>query len=133
MRVLSAVGYFLALGTVAANLGGCSTPIRTLPGTVKSLPVVVVSQGLGGTLHGSVRLEQTQGSYLVSKGKFSCTGSYALSGVRERIYVPILCSDGRKGTASVHNDPSLMSGTGSFTMSDGSTGEFAFGNDAKKF
>jgi len=83
-------------------------------------------------LRGSIRLEQTQGSYLVSKDKFSCTGSYPLSTVRTRIYVSILCSDGRKGTASVQNEPSLMSGRGSFTMNDGSTGEFVFGDDAKK-
>lgn len=133
MRLHPAVAYLLITTIlVATNLGGCATPIRTSPGTVKSLPVAVISKGLGGILHGSVRIEQTQGSYSVSNGRFSCSGTYALSGVRERIYVPVLCSDGRKGYAAVHNGPSLMSGSGSFTLSDGTTGEFVFGKDAGK-
>ena len=135
MRVLSVAVCLLAPGFAAAGLASCTAtaPVRTLPGYVKILPVAVVSEGLGGVLHGSIRIEQTQGSYSVSKGTFSCTGTYGLSSVRTLMYVPIRCSDGRKGTASVRNDPSAMSGTGSFTMNDGSTGEFVFGDAAKKF
>lgn len=133
MRLLSAAAGLLAAGFLATVPGGCAAPVRTLPGYVKTLPVVVASEGLGGVLHGSVRIEQTLGSYSVSKGKLSCAGSYGLSSVRSLMYIPIVCSDGRKGTASVRNEPSLMSGTGSFTMSDGSTGEFAFGDATRKF
>lgn len=133
MRALSAAARLLTAGFLAAALGACTAPVRTLPGNVQVLPVVVASKGLGGVLHGSIRIAQIQGSYAVSRGTFSCSGTYTLSAVRDLMYVPILCSDGRKGTASVRNGPSLMSGTGSLTMNDGSTGEFAFGKDTRKF
>ncbi|MGO4336516.1 hypothetical protein AB4037_16540 [Labrys sp. KB_33_2] len=132
MRAFSVAASLFAAGFLAAALGACTAPVRTLPGNVQVLPVVVASKGLGRVLHGSIRIEQIQGSYTVSKGTFSCSGSYTLSAVRGLMYVPILCSDGRKGTASVRNGPSRMSGTGSLTMNDGSTGEFAFGKDTKK-
>lgn len=133
MRASIAVAHLLAAGFVATTLGGCGTPVRTLPGLARTLPLVVVSKGLGGVLRGSIRIDQLQGSYLVSRGTFSCSGTYTLSRVDTRMYVPILCNDGRKGTADVLNGQSFISGSGSLTMADGSTGKFLFGEDTKKF
>ncbi|WP_284316478.1 hypothetical protein [Labrys miyagiensis] len=133
MRVRSAISCLFATGLAASGLTGCTTPVRTIPGVARTLPVVVVSEGLGGVLRGSVRVEQTQGSYVVSKGKLSCSGSYALATWTPRLPVSILCNDGRKGTAYVTNDQDKFSGKGNFTLNDGTKGEFVFGNETKKY
>jgi hypothetical protein len=99
-----------------------------------TVPVAVVSSGVpGGILRGTNTASLSNGgSFNVSNGKLSCAGSYDLGNRSPTISIPVLCNDGRKGIVTATRDYGGMSGGGHFTLNDGTTGDFIFGEAAGK-
>jgi hypothetical protein len=102
-----------------------------------SLTVVVVLLGVPfrialSELRGTNTASISGGSFNVSSGTLSCAESYNTGDPSPTISIPILCNDGRKGIVISTRDASGMSGGGHFTLSDGTTGDFIFGEAAGK-
>jgi hypothetical protein len=104
----------------ATMLAGCSTTI----------PVAVIGQN-GMILRGENTISVSGGSFSVTDGKLTCTGSYNALNQSQTITIPIICNDGRTGIAQSTRDSSL-SGGGKVRLSDGSEADFIFGEAARR-
>ena len=113
---------FLAV-SIASTLVGCTVTV----------PVAVVTKAVpGGIMRGSATAALSGGSFNVSSGKISCGGTYDALDTSPTISIPVLCTDGRKGIVTATRDNSGLGGGGTFTLNDGTTGSFIFGNAAAK-
>lgn len=56
-----------------------------------------------------------------------CSGTYDPFDRAETIVMPATCKDGRTATISATRNPDKVSGFGTITLSDGTTGTFKFG------
>jgi hypothetical protein len=98
-----------------------------------TVPVAVVSKGVpGGIMRGTNTASLSEASFSVSSGTLSCGGSYNPLDTSLTISMPVLCNDGRKGIVTATRDRTGMSGGGHFTLNDGTTGDFIFGEAAGK-
>jgi hypothetical protein len=62
--------------------------------------------------------------------KLTCSAPYNPTIPPQTVTMALACSKGRHGTASIKRDTSDgLSGSGTFSISDGSTGFFSFGID----
>lgn len=115
-----------ALVVIAAlPLLSCATSI--------TVPVAVIGKGIpGGIMRGTNTASFSGGSFNVSNGTLSCAGNYNTGNPSPTISIPVLCNDGREGIVIATRDYSGMSGGGTFTLSDGTTGNFMFGDAAGK-
>ena len=96
-----------------------------------TVPVAVVSKDVpGGIMQGTNTASLSGGSFEVSNGSLTCGGTYRLGNPSPTIAIPVLCNDGRKGLVTATRDYGGMSGGGHFTLHDGTTGDFAFGEAA---
>jgi hypothetical protein len=111
MRRIAFLGLLLALSAC----GTYSTPAAVQISDGRQMVGTATAAMSGGTFH-------------VSDGKgFSCDGTYDALDTSRDISAPVLCSDGRIGTISLHRTPDLLSGSGDFVLNDGTTGRVAFG------
>lgn len=119
-----ASGVNLAAAGVALILGGCAV----------TQPVAVVGKGVpGGIMRGSVTASMMGGgTFSVTNGKLSCSGSYNSLDSSVTITMPVLCNDGRSGILTATRDASGQSGGGTFTLTDGTSGQFIFGPAAAR-
>ncbi len=107
-------------------------PIVSCAGPI-TVPVAVVSAGVpGGIMRGTNTASFSEASFNVSSGTFSCGGSYNPLDTSLTISIAVLCNDGRKGIVTATRDRTGMSGGGHFTLTDGTTGDFIFGEAAGK-
>jgi hypothetical protein len=96
-------------------------------------PVAVVSKGVpGGIMRGTATASVTGGSFNISNGKLTCSGSYDAYELSITISMPVLCNDGRKGIVTATRNRSGRGGGGHFTLTDGTTGDFIFGAAAEQ-
>lgn len=117
MRILAICGLALAMG-------GCSITV----------PVAVVGKGFdGGLLKGTATAALSGGSFTATNGKLTCGGDYNALDTSPTITIPVLCNDGRKGIIMATRSNSGTSGGGTYTLNDGSTGSFIFGEAAASF
>lgn len=105
---------------IAFSLIGCATTI----------PVAVITRD-GHILRGENTVSMASGTFSVTDGKLSCSGSYNPLNESRTITVTVICNDGRTGIAIATRD-SALSGGGKVTLSDGSEGTFIFGDAARK-
>ncbi len=63
----------------------------------------------------------------------TCSGNYNALDTSVTISMPVVCSNGQKGIVIATRDASGMSGSGRVRMSDGTEGDFVFGNAAAAF
>ncbi len=86
----------------------------------------------GTALTGTATASISGGTFQLSQpgGTLSCNGTYDALDTSPTITIPVTCSDGRYGSAVITRARDGMSGTGSFTTSDGKRGVVAFGNNA---
>ena len=68
----------------------------------------------------------------MSNGKLSCGGTYDSLDDSPTKTIPVLRKDGRKGIVISTRDNSGVNGGGHFTLTDGTTGDFIFGDAASK-
>ncbi len=101
-----------------------------LSGCARTVPVAVIGQR-GEILRGENKVSLTEGSFSVTNGKLTCSGSYDPLNHSRTITATLLCSDGRTGIAIATRD-SPVSGGGKVTLSDGEEGTFIFGDVARK-
>ncbi|MGH6856775.1 MAG: hypothetical protein ACRECP_03790 [Methylocella sp.] len=99
-----------------------------------SAPVALIGQH-GEILRGTFTYPTTNiggsGSMSVTSGKTTCSGSFYLPGSKEyktSTTFPILCSDSRTGIATAQFD----AGGGKVRFSDGTEGDFIFGEGARR-
>jgi hypothetical protein len=112
---------FAILGTIFL-LAGCSI----------TEPVVVIAQN-GQILRGTSTATLAGGSFTVSDGSLTCSGSYNSLDLSPTISMPVTCSDGRRGIVIATRDNSGTSGAGTVRLSDGMQGTFMFGAAAASF
>lgn len=101
-----------------------------LVGCAQTIPVAVIGQH-GEIMRGSNSFGLSGGSFTVSNGQVSCTGTYNALNESQTITMPVVCMDGRTGIATAVRD-SPTSGGGTVTLSDGTSGRFIFGPAASR-
>ena len=115
------------IAIAALPLASCAGPIN--------VPVAVVSKGVPqGIMRGTITVSVSEGVgyFNVSSGALSCAGTYSLGHLLPTFSVPVLCNDGRKGIVIATRDYGGMSRGGTFTLTDGTAGDFIFGDAANK-
>jgi hypothetical protein len=110
-------GFFLV---AAIGTSGCATTV----------PVAVITHD-GHILRGENTASLSSGTFSVTDGKLSCTGSYDPLNESRTITMTVSCNDRRTGIAIATRD-SALSGGGKVTLSDGTEGTFIFGDAARK-
>jgi hypothetical protein len=117
--LVSCAGALVAMCT-ATLLVGCSTTV----------PVAVIGQH-GEIMRGTSTAGLSGGSFSVTDGKVTCSGSYNALNESPTITIPVLCTDGRRGIVTATRD-SPMSGGGKVRLSDGTEADFIFGEAARR-
>jgi hypothetical protein len=110
----------IMLLTALAALSGCATTI----------PVAVIGQH-GEILRGTNTFSIEGGSFSVTDGRLTCSGSYNALIESKTLTIPVICSDGRTGIATATRD-TRMSGGGKIRLSDGMEADFIFGEAARR-
>jgi len=105
--------------------------ILTISGCTTIIPVAFIGQD-GRVLTGTNTVSLSNGSFTVSDGKLTCSGSYNPLQQSQTISMPIICSDGRKGMVRAIRD-TATSGSGTVRLNDGYQGDFLFGTAAQNF
>lgn len=107
---------------VALGVAGCS----------ETFPIVVMGKDVpGGTMRGQGEASLVGGTFQVSNSQFNCTGNYNAMDDSPTLAIPLVCSDGRRGMVMATRQRGGRSGGGTFTLSDGATGQFMFGDAAR--
>lgn len=112
------------------NIGFALCILFILCGCSTTIPVAVIGYD-GRIIPGTNIVSISEGSFLVSDGKITCSGSYNPFQYSITISMPVICSDGRKGIVQAIRDTST-SGSGTFRLNDGYHGDFIFGNSSSK-
>lgn len=103
--------------------------ISTLTACEITKPVAVISDR-GDIMRGTTTASMTgAGSYTVSDGTISCTGNYNSLDTSTTIPLSILCNNGLTGIGSATRTLDGMSGSGTFTTTDGRNWRFVFGEN----
>jgi hypothetical protein len=105
--------------------------ISLLSGCATTVPVAVIGED-GRILTGSNTASMTAGTFSVTDGKLTCSGSYDPWQQSATISMPVLCSDGRKGIIRAVRD-TATSGSGTVRLDDGYKADFLFGKAASAF
>ncbi len=101
-----------------------------LVGCSMTIPVAVIGQH-GEIMRGTNTVGLTEGSFSVTDGKVTCSGSYSALNESQTITMPVVCTDGRRGIVTATRD-SPMSGGGKVRLSDGTEADFIFGEAARR-
>jgi hypothetical protein len=110
----------LAIVGCAVIVAGCSVTV----------PVAVIGQN-GQILRGENTASLSGGTFSVTDGHLTCSGSYNALNEAPTITMPVLCSDGRTGIVTATRD-SPTSGGGKVRLSDGTVADFIFGEAARR-
>jgi hypothetical protein len=110
----------LAAICIAMLLIGCSVTV----------PVAVIGQH-GEIMRGTSTASLSGGSFSVTDGKVTCSGSYNALNESQTITIPVLCTGGRRGIVIATRD-SAESGGGKVRLSDGTEADFIFGEAARR-
>lgn len=86
----------------------------------------------GTTMIGTTTAAISGGHFEVATAdqSLTCSGTYDALDTTPTISVPVICSDGRYGRATVTRARDGLSGRGTVEVSDGQIGQVAFGNNA---
>lgn len=101
-----------------------------LVGCSMTIPVAVIGQH-GEIMRGTNTVGLTEGSFSVTDGKVTCSGSYSALNESQTITMPVVCTDGRRGIVTATRDLP-MSGGGKVRLSDGTEADFIFGEAARR-
>lgn len=113
----------VALILVAFAAAGCSITV----------PVAIVGKEMqNDVMRGTATATPSGGTFSARNSKTSCSGSYDAWDTSATITMPVVCSDGRKGVVIATRNRNGISGGGTYTLSDGSTGTFIFGEAANQ-
>ena len=87
----------------------------------------------GEIMRGTATASLDGGSFQVTNGKLTCSGSYNSFTNSVTISMPVYCSDGRKGLVTATREAGGTSGSGRVRLSDGTESDFIFGPAAAAF
>ena len=105
----------------ALLLAGCAAMTISVPVTGQINGVAAAGQAVG---HGD-----GAGTFWAQiPGGMRCDGTYDSLDQNPSFVVPVTCSNGTTGEMVVTRAPDLVSGSGIVALSDGSKGQFVFGN-----
>lgn len=104
--------------------------LLALAGCSVTYPAAVVGQR-GDVLVGTVTGSLAGGSYHVTNGRLSCTGTYDPMQPGPVINFDVVCTDGRRGFGTAIREAGGQQGRGSVRLDDGETGDFVFGPVAR--
>ena len=113
------------------NMVSILITILSLSGCSSTIPVAVIGQD-GRILTGTNTVSLSEGSFYVTDGKLTCSGSYNPLQQSQTISMPVICDDGRKGIVKATRD-TATSGSGTVRLNDGYQGDFIFGSAANNF
>ena len=116
------IRYSVAATTIAAAmLAGCATEF--------SVPLTgQMSNGVAAAGQATARSGGNGSFWVQIPGGSRCSGSYDSTDTNPTIVLPVQCSDGRHGEAVTTRQLDGVSGTAIVRLSDGTTGQFVFGN-----
>jgi hypothetical protein len=110
---------WLILGCVLIAISGCGS--YTTPASIRT--------SSGEVLIGTTTASLSGGTFEVSDGaNLRCAGTYDALDTRPTISAPVMCNDGRSGVVTVTRTPDGRSGSGTATLSDGTTATVGFGS-----
>ena len=102
-------------------------------GCTNTQPVVLIGQ-YGQILRGSTTTSFSMISFSLSDGATSCAAKReGMDNTAAEVTMALVCSDGRRGIATVQRQEGAASGGGSVRFTDGTLATFIYGPDAKKF
>jgi hypothetical protein len=96
--------------------GEITVPIRGQIGTEQAIGLVTARFNGAGTFT------------ITTESRLECEGTYDSWTRALTITAPVVCNDGRTGTAIITRLPDLYSGTVTGTLSDGTEGKLVFGD-----
>ncbi len=101
-------------------LAGCAGEI-TAPVTGRLLDGTPIVGSATGKVTG-------EGTFSVQiPGGITCGGTYNAFDMSQRLILPVVCTDGRSGTAVVDRTRDGLSGSAVVTLTDGTVGRVVFG------
>jgi hypothetical protein len=104
-----------------------------LTGCSITRPVAVIG-AKGQILRGTATASLTgSGTFSVTDGKLTCSGSYNALDQSLTIAMPVLCNDGRKGIITATRQLDGLNGSGRVRLTDGTEADFIFGDAAAAF
>lgn len=122
---------------LTAALAASILSISAAAAMAGSYPIVFVSKN--HVLRGVNYDSDKGGVFRVTDGRVSCSGRYSWESNAASISVPFRCSNGRKGVTASFREFSpdgqvvYSTGSGIFSMSDGSKGAFYWGDAASGY
>lgn len=84
-------------------------------------------------MHGTYTATLTGAYYTLTNGRVTCTGAFNTNVNQDPAKVPMLCTDGRKGTAVITRQLNGYDGYGTLTFTDGEQIDIVFGRLAQPF
>ena len=108
-----------------------TTSLLVQSACTSTIPVAVIGQD-GRILSGTNTYSMMEGTFSVTDGELTCTGTYDPLQQSQTISMPVICNDGRKGIVRAVRD-TATSGSGTFRLNDGYGGDFVFGRAAQNF
>lgn len=112
----------LALLPVLAIVAGCGTASISVPVTGQ------IGDGTPAAGEATARTDGKGTFWVQVPGGLNCSGNYNSLVVKPTLVVPVSCTDGRTGEAVITRQMDYTSGTAIVTLSDGTKGQFVFGN-----
>lgn len=106
-------------------LGGCNSA----PHDMFSIPVTgQLSNGNAAFGQATARSDGLGTFWVKVPGAERCSGAYRVADTNPTLIVPVSCNDGRLGEAVITRQADLMSGSAIVKLSDGTKGQFVFGD-----
>lgn len=94
--------------------------------------VAVLYQGKAA-MSGRVTPTLTGGYFTITNGRVTCTGAFNTDIHSDIVTAPVICTDGRKGSASIHRQLNGYDGYGKLTFTNGETDDVVYGRLSKPF
>lgn len=94
--------------------------------------VAVLYQGKTA-MSGHVTPTLTGGYFTITNGRATCTGAFNTDINSDIVTAPVICTDGRQGSASIRRQLNGYDGYGKLTFTNGETYDVVYGRLSKPF
>lgn len=94
--------------------------------------VAVLYQGKTA-MSGRVSSTLTGGYFTITNGRMTCTGAFNVNEGTDTITTPVICTDGRKGSATVVRQLNGYDGVGKLTFTNGEQYDVVYGRLSEPF
>lgn len=94
--------------------------------------VAVLYQGKTA-MSGRVTPTLTGGYFSITNGRMTCTGAFNVQQDSDLVTTPVICTDGRKGSATLRRQLNGYDGYGKLIFTDGEEYDVVYGRLSKPF